>query len=172
MVATLMAVVSMTEAAAIARYDAATAETTWSIGELAAEFGITSRTLRVYEEEGLLDPAREGTRRIYNERNRVRLRLILRGKRLGWSLSEIRESFDLYDSSLGEQAQLELMLSKLEQRRETLIAQRDDIDSALRDLEQVESNARQSLREIRAQQDNSQSLQQEQENNAHSFFEF
>jgi len=128
---------------------------TWSIGELATEFDITSRTLRVYEEEGLLDPAREGTRRIYNERNRVRLRLILRGKRLGWSLSEIRESFDLYDSSLGEQAQLELMLSKLERRRETLIAQRDDIDNALRDLEQVESNARQSLREIRAQQRNS-----------------
>jgi len=122
----------------------------WGIGELASEFGITSRTLRVYEEEGLLDPERVGTRRIYNERNRVRLRLILRGKRLGWSLSEIRESFDLYDSSLGEQAQLELMLSKLEQRRETLKAQRDDIDSALRDLQQVESNARQSLRDIRA----------------------
>ena len=83
------------------------------------------------------------------------MRLILRGKRLGWSLSEIRESFDLYDSSLGEQAQLELMLTKLEQRRETLIAQRTDIDSALHDLEQVESNARLSLREIRAQQDNS-----------------
>ncbi len=122
----------------------------WGIGELASEFGITSRTLRVYEEEGLLDPERDGTRRVYNERNRVRLRLILRGKRLGWSLSEIRESFDLYDSSLGEQAQLELMLSKLEQRRETLNAQRDDIDSALWDLQQVESNARQSLRTIRA----------------------
>jgi DNA-binding transcriptional MerR regulator len=74
----------------------------------------------------------------------------LRGKRLGWSLSDIRESFDLYDSSLGEQAQLELMLSKLEQRREILVAQRDDIDSALQDLQQVESNARQSLRDIRA----------------------
>ena len=122
----------------------------WGIGELASEFGITSRTLRVYEEEGLLDPERDGTRRIYNERNRVRLRLILRGKRLGWSLSEIRESFNLYDSSLGEQAQLELMLNKLEQRRETLIAQRDDIDSALQDLQQVESNALQSLRAIRA----------------------
>ena len=122
----------------------------WGIGELATEFGITSRTLRVYEEEGLLAPERDGTRRIYNERNRVRLRLILRGKRLGWSLLEIRESFDLYDSSQGEQAQLELMLSKLEQRRETLIAQRDDIDSALRDLQQVETNARQSLRAIRA----------------------
>ena len=126
------------------------AKCSWGIGELATEFGITSRTLRVYEEEGLLDPERDGTRRIYNERNRVRLRLILRGKRLGWSLSEIRESFDLYDSSQGEQAQLELMLSKLEQRRETLIAQRDDIDSALWDLQQVESNARKSLRSIRA----------------------
>jgi DNA-binding transcriptional MerR regulator len=126
------------------------AKCSWGIGELATEFGITSRTLRVYEEEGLLDPEREGTRRIYNDRNRVRLRLILRGKRLGWSLSEIRESFDLYDSNQGEQAQLELMLSKLEQRRETLIAQRDDIDSALWDLQQVESNARKSLRAIRA----------------------
>ncbi len=125
---------------------------TYGIGELATEFGITSRTLRVYEEEGLLDPYREGTRRIYNERNRVRLRLILRGKRLGWSLAEIRESFDLYDSNLGEQAQLELMLSKLAQRREALIAQRDDIDSALQDLDQVESNARESLREIRSGQ--------------------
>jgi ribosomal 50S subunit-associated protein YjgA (DUF615 family) len=71
-------------------------------------------------------------------------------------LSEIRESFDLYDSSLGEQAQLELMLSKLEQRRETLIAQRQDIDHALQDLQRVEADARQSLREIRAAQDKQQ----------------
>ena len=130
----------------------ATGEETYSIGELAEEFGITSRTLRLYEEEGLLDPRREGTRRIYNERNRVRLRLILRGKRLGWSLSEIRESFQLYDSSLGEEAQLEWMLDKLEDRRETLIAQRKDIDSALLDLEQVEADARQALLDIRAGQ--------------------
>jgi DNA-binding transcriptional MerR regulator len=125
---------------------------TYSIGELAEEFGITSRTLRLYEEEGLLDPQRDGTRRIYTERNRVRLRLILRGKRLGWSLSEIRESFQLYDSSLGEEAQLEWMLEKLENRRETLIAQREDIDSALQDLEQVEANARKALLDIRAGQ--------------------
>jgi DNA-binding transcriptional MerR regulator len=123
---------------------------TYTIGELAEEFGITSRTLRVYEEEGLLDPRRDGTRRIYDERNRVRLRLILRGKRLGWSLSEIRESFQLYDSSLGEEAQLESMLDKLQNRRETLIAQREDIDSAMQDLEQVENNARQALQDIRA----------------------
>ena len=125
---------------------------TYGIGELAEEFGVTSRTLRLYEEEGLLDPQRDGTRRIYTERNRVRLRLILRGKRLGWSLSEIRESFQLYDSSLGEEAQLEWMLEKLENRRETLIAQREDIDSALQDLEQVEANARKALLDIRAGQ--------------------
>ena len=124
-------------------------ERTYSIGELAEEFKITSRTLRVYEEEGLLDPARNGTRRIYSERNRVRLRLILRGKRLGWSLSEIRESFNLYDSSLGEVAQLELMLEKLGQRREALLAQREDIDNALQDLQQVERNAEQSLTDLR-----------------------
>jgi len=130
--------------------EANNSDRTYAIGELAEEFGITSRTLRVYEEQGLLDPQREGTRRIYNERNRVRLRLILRGKRLGWSLSEIRESFDLYDSSLGEAAQLEAMLEKLQQRRTALLAQREDIDNALRDLDQVEANARQSLDEIRA----------------------
>ncbi len=121
----------------------------YSIGELAEEFDITSRTLRVYEEEALLDPARDGTRRIYSERDRVRLRLILRGKRLGWSLSEIRESFDLYDSSLGEVAQLESMLVKLRERREALLAQREDIDHALLDLQQVENNAEQSLIDLR-----------------------
>jgi DNA-binding transcriptional MerR regulator len=130
--------------------DSDTGERNFSIGELAGEFGITSRTLRLYEEEGLLDPQRDGTRRIYNERNRVRLRLILRGKRLGWSLSEIRESFDLYDSSHDESAQLESMLGKLEQRRETLITQRSDIDSALQDLERVETNARRALREVQS----------------------
>jgi DNA-binding transcriptional MerR regulator len=125
---------------------------TYTIGELAEEFGITSRTLRLYEEERLLDPHREGTRRIYNERNRVRLRLILRGKRLGWSLSEIRESFDLYDSSLGEEAQLELMLEKLEQRRGTLMEQKKDIDNALQDLERIASDAQQALQVIQSGQ--------------------
>ena len=125
---------------------------TYTIGELAEEFGVTSRALRLYEEEGLLDPQREGTRRIYNERNRVRLRLILRGKRLGWSLSEIRESFDLYDSSLGEEAQLEWMLDKLAQRRESLMGQRKDIENALQDLERITTDAEQALRSIRAQQ--------------------
>jgi len=129
-----------------------TSDKTYSIGELAEEFGVTSRALRLYEEEGLLDPRRKGTRRIYNERNRVRLRLILRGKRLGWSLSEIRESFDLYDSSLGEEAQLEWMLEKLAQRRGSLMAQRKDINNALQDLERIAADAEQALQGIRAGQ--------------------
>lgn len=122
----------------------------YAIGELAEEFGVTSRALRLYEEEGLLNPRREGTRRIYNERDRVRLRLILRGKRLGWSLSEIRESFDLYDSSLGEEAQLEQMLEKLAARRDMLNAQRLDIENALADLETIAANCAAALAEIRA----------------------
>ena len=133
--------------------DSKTVGRSYSIGELAEEFGVTSRALRLYEEEGLLDPERDGTRRIYSERDRVRLRLILRGKRLGWSLAEIRESFDLYDSSHGEEAQLERMLDKLQQRRDTLLAQRRDIDSALRDLDNVESNAREALAEIQSGRD-------------------
>ena len=122
---------------------------TCAIGELASEFEVTSRALRLYEEEGLLKPQRIGMRRIYNEGNRVRLRLILRGKRLGWSLSEIKELFDLYDSSHGEEAQLELMLAKLEQRREILVAQKCDIENALEDLERIVGNARNALDEIR-----------------------
>lgn len=121
----------------------------YSIGQLAEEFEVTSRALRLYEEEGLLKPRREGTRRIYRERDRVRLRLILRGKRLGWSLSEIRESFDLYDSSLGEKAQLEAMLAKLAERRESLHAQRRDIDHAIEDLETIAVNCETALEEIR-----------------------
>lgn len=122
---------------------------TYAIGELAKEFEVTSRTLRLYEEEGLLKPQRAGTRRIYSERNRVRLRLILRGKRLGWSLSEIKELFDLYDSSHGEEAQLELMLAKLEQRREMLETQKRDIENALEDLESIVGNAQNALNQIR-----------------------
>ena len=127
-------------------------ERTFSISELAAEFEVTSRALRLYEEEGLLEPERVGTRRVYSESNRTRLRLILRGKRLGWSLGEIRELFDLYDSSHGEEAQLELMLDKLTQRRDTLEAQRRDIDHALAELDRISTNAQEALNGIRARQ--------------------
>ena len=122
---------------------------TWAIGQLASEFEVTSRALRLYEEAGLLKPRRAGTRRIYSDRDRVRLRLVLRGKRLGWSLAEIKELFDLYDSSHGEEAQLELMLAKLEQRRELLESQKCDIENALDDLDRIVGNARNALDQIR-----------------------
>ncbi len=125
---------------------------TYTISELADEFRVTSRALRLYEEEGLLSPERAGTRRIYHERERVRLRLVLRGKRLGWSLSEIRELIDLYDSSHGEEAQLERMLEKLEDRREMLEVQKQDVELALAELQKIAGNAQVALNNIRAGQ--------------------
>ena len=115
---------------------------TYTISELAGEFGVSSRALRLYEESKLLTPKREGTKRIYAERDRVRLRLVLRGKRLGWSLAEIRESFKLYDSSLGEEAQLYYLLEKLDVRRKILETQKQDVELALADLGHIADNAR------------------------------
>lgn len=121
----------------------------YAISELAQEFEVTSRALRLYEESGLLTPFRKGTRRIYNERDRVRLRLILRGKRLGCSLSEIKELLDLYDSSSGEKAQLLYLLNRLDRRRKVLKTQQQDVEHALHDLEQVADNARSALAKIK-----------------------
>ena len=123
---------------------------TYTISELAGEFGVSSRALRLYEESKLLAPKREGTKRIYAERDRVRLRLILRGKRLGWSLAEIRESFKLYDSSLGEEAQLYYLLEKLDARRKILETQKQDVDLALADLGEITDNARTVLSNIQS----------------------
>ena len=127
-------------------------EATYTIGELASEFDVTSRALRLYEESELLSPKREGTKRIYAERDRVRLRLILRAKRLGWSLAEVKEIFDLYDFSHGKEAQLVLLLEKLDERRKYLEMQQQDIENSLEDLENIAANARQALAEIRAEQ--------------------
>lgn len=123
---------------------------TYTIGELANEFDVTSRALRLYEESDLLAPKREGTKRIYAERDRVRLRLILRAKRLGWSLAEVKEIFDLYDSSHGEEAQLLLLLAKLDERRKFLKMQQQDIEFSLEDLENIATNAKMALENIRA----------------------
>ena len=107
---------------------------TYTISELAKEFGITTRTIRFYEDQGLLSPTREGTNRIFSSRDRVRLKLALRGKRLGFSLAEIRELFELYDVSRDEQKQLEEFLVKLERRRAHLEQQREDIEVMLNEI--------------------------------------
>src|SRR5947207_9115469 len=104
---------------------------TYTIADLAREFGVTTRTLRHYEEQGLVSPARRGMNRVFSARDRVRLKLALRGKRLGFSLQEIKELFDLYDMARDERRQLEAFLDKLETRKLLLEQQREDIEVLL-----------------------------------------
>ena len=120
--------------------------TTFTISELAREFGVTTRTIRFYEDQGLLSPKREGTNRIFSQRDRVRLKLALRGKRLGFSLAEIRELFELYDVSRDEHQQLEEFLARLERRRAHLELQREDIEIMLREIDFFANQCRQLLR--------------------------
>ena len=108
--------------------------TTYTITELAREFGVTTRTIRYYEDRGLLSPQREGVNRVFNNRDRVRLKLALRGKRLGFSLSEIRELFELYDVSRDEKRQLQAFLVRLEKRHALLEQQREDIEAMLNEI--------------------------------------
>src|SRR5512146_1793223 len=107
---------------------------TYSISELAQEFRVTTRTLRHYEEQGLLNPVREGTNRLFSSRDRARLKLALRGTRLGFSLGDIRELFDLYDLAKGEKRQLEEFLAKLDGRRALLEQQREDVEVMLNEI--------------------------------------
>lgn len=107
---------------------------TYTISDLAEEFDVTTRTLRHYEDEGLVTPAREGLNRIYSPRDRVRLKLALRGKRLGFSLSELRELFELYDLANDERKQLEEFAVKLERRRAQLEQQREDVEVMLNEI--------------------------------------
>ncbi len=109
---------------------------TFSITELAEEFAITPRAIRFYEDRGLLHPVRQGLARVYTRRDRARLKLILRGKRLGFSLDEIREMLDLYDVGDGQVEQLRLTLEKSRQRLAALEQQRRDINDAIRELKE------------------------------------
>jgi DNA-binding transcriptional MerR regulator len=110
----------------------------FSIGDLAREFGVTTRTIRFYEDQGLLSPTRDGQNRIYQARDRVRLKLILRGKRLGFSLKEIKNLIELYDAPEGEGRQLRVFIEKIRARRAELLIQRDDIEHVLDELDTLE----------------------------------
>jgi DNA-binding transcriptional MerR regulator len=117
----------------------------FSISQLSREFGITTRAIRFYEDQGLLAPARSGTTRIYSTRDRVRLKLVLRGKRLGFTLKEIAAILGMYDAEPGETGQLQYMLDRLQDQREALEKQRDDIDLTLAELDVIEAQCRQRL---------------------------
>ncbi|WP_139411733.1 MerR family transcriptional regulator [Aeromonas veronii] len=120
----------------------------FSISELAREFDITTRSIRFYEDQGLLNPAREGQTRIYSKQDRVRLKLTLRGKRLGFSLAEIRELFDLYDADKSSRTQLQTMVGLVEEKRETLQQQMEDIRMVLLELDAAEQRCQQALRQL------------------------
>ena len=121
----------------------------FSIRELADEFGVTTRTIRFYEDEGMITPRREGQRRIYRPRDRTRLKLILRGRRLGFTLAEIAEIVDLYDAPSGEAAQLSLLLERIAARRGELEAKRHDLEASLKDLDVVSKNCRKRLKKLK-----------------------
>jgi DNA-binding transcriptional MerR regulator len=122
-----------------------TRSTTFTIGDLAREFDVTPRAIRFYEDEGLLTPRREGSRRVYSKRDYVRLKLVLRGKRLGLTLAQVREMFELYDSAKDERAQLEKFLAALEARREQLEHQRTEIDEELAEIRAFELQSKKLL---------------------------
>lgn len=123
-------------------------EQTWTIREVAEEFDVTHRTVRHYEELGLITPERRGTTRIYHRRDRTRLGLILRGKRLGFPLEEIRTIIDLYDAPRGRRSQLEYVLAQIDERRSDLEQRRRDLDDALTELGRFEDRCREDLSKI------------------------
>ncbi|MCC6196892.1 MAG: MerR family DNA-binding transcriptional regulator [Burkholderiales bacterium] len=129
------------------RAGSAGAEATYSISDLAHEFALTTRAIRFYEDERMIAPERRGRVRVYRERERVRLKLILRGKRLGLSLSEIRDLLDLYEVARNERAQLATFIDMLAERRARLLQQKEDIDAVLAEIDGVERDCRRRLKE-------------------------
>ena len=123
---------------------------TYTITELAREFDITPRAIRFYEDQGLLSPSREGTggrTRVYGARDRTRLKLTLRGKRLGLTLSEIKDLVDMYESTKDSAAQLKRCLNVLARHREALEQQREDIEVTLAEIAVHEEQCRRMLEE-------------------------
>lgn len=120
-------------------------ETIYSIAGLAREFQITPRAIRYWEDQGLLSPAREGRQRIYTKRDRTRLKLALRGKRLGLSLAEIREIIGMYDTAADQSPQLLKFLTALTRRKAALEQQREDIEAVLAEINRFESQCQQLL---------------------------
>jgi DNA-binding transcriptional MerR regulator len=116
-------------------------DTTYTITDLAREFAITPRAIRFYEDQGLLSPGRQGRNRVFTRADRTRLKLVLRGKRLGFSLQETRTLFELYDGARDEAAQLAKLLEYLRPKRQALEQQRRDIDAILTEMDALERDA-------------------------------
>jgi DNA-binding transcriptional MerR regulator len=120
---------------------------TFSISELAAEFGVTPRTIRFYEDNGLISPARQGQSRVFAARDRARLMWILRGRRVGFSLAEVAELIDLYDLNDDRVEQRRMTLKKCRERQVKLIEQRNDLDATISELDNFCQRLEQKLAE-------------------------
>lgn len=118
---------------------------TFAISDLAREFGITPRTIRFWEDQGILSPEREGSKRVFTRRDRARLKMALRGKRLGLSLAEIKDLIGMYASTEDETPQLVECLRIMSKRREALEQQREDIEAMLGEIAQFELQCQQEL---------------------------
>jgi len=121
-------------------------QTRYSIGDLSREFDITTRSIRFYEDQGLLHPSRKGQTRIYNQGDKVRLKLILRGKRLGFSLAETGRLFELYDADKSSATQLTTMMELISQKKSDLEQQLNDINAVLVELNGLETNCLKALK--------------------------
>ena len=117
----------------------------YTVNQLAEELGVTPRAIRFYEAKGLISPRRAGTTRVFDRRDRARLLLVLRGKRLGFSLAEIREYLDLYDAGRGQAGQVSLLLQKTRDRIAELEQQRRDLEQTLSELRDIEAQAQAAL---------------------------
>lgn len=127
---------------------------TYSISDLAREFDVTTRTIRFYEQQGLLNPTRQGQTRIYSPKDRVRLMLTLRGKRLGFSLAESKELYDMYDSTTeGDEKQLLYMLDILSKKQADMQQQLRDIQRLQEELNTAEERCREALEKLRQRDD-------------------
>ena len=121
----------------------------YTISELAQEFSITTRAIRFYEEKGLIAPRRQGQKRLYTAADRVRIKLILRGKRIGMTLQESAEVIDMYDPEHNNTQQLHALIATVESRRHSLLQQKRDIDDMLAGLDEVESLCNAALKNSR-----------------------
>lgn len=124
-------------------------KTSYTISELAQEFDVSTRTLRFYEEKGIINPMREGQKRIYTAEDRVTLKLIFRGKRLGFSLDESVEIIKLYNPKTGSREQLETLMAKIQLKQKALRQQQLDIDNLLFDLNEAEQRCVSALKNNR-----------------------
>ena len=127
-------------------------ETSYTISQLASEFSITTRTIRFYEEKGLLQPERKGQQRLYSSADRVRLTLILRGKRIGLSLQESQDIIEMYDPERGNVEQLQRLLGNVEHRKLQLQEQLQDLQHMLAEMEEIQDRCQQALKQAQKEE--------------------